>query len=264
MVVGGIGGGYDGIATSPVTGPNTGAQLDIDWVGSTDQERSNPADISDKRVIASIAYDGNNPSSYLNGCGESQDAYASAPSPGGVIVGARSDPGMAYGRFFNGTINEIMVFDRVLTAAERIAVETELATRWSVQYKNASTCASVECDDGVISASGPPAAMVAHLRAFVAATQSEPTQSTLVRTMAIASLNYLASARARCKGLNNGSIPQLRSVGADRASVLQLATTAASVAAGVTNHVQNTLTRLSSTDPVAAQLVKIWNSTQMA
>lgn len=69
VVIAGIGGGYNGIATSPITGPsgNSGAQLDIDWVGSTDQGHDG-IDISGKRVLGSIAYNSvGTPTSYLNG-----------------------------------------------------------------------------------------------------------------------------------------------------------------------------------------------------
>ena len=37
MVVGGVRGGYNGVAVSPRE--PAGTQLDIDWVGSIDQER---------------------------------------------------------------------------------------------------------------------------------------------------------------------------------------------------------------------------------
>ena len=195
------------------------------------------------------------------GCYESADSQDPAASPTGIIVGARSDPGMAYGRFFNGTINEMMVFDRALSPAERGAVEAGLASKWSVPTKNVSACNALQCDGGFIATAGPSAAMVAHMEAFVAAAAAEPLKSTLIQTMVSASLAYLASAKSRCQGLNAGTIQQLRSIGANKASIVQLAATSASVATGVANYVQNTLARLASSDPLAAQLVKLWNST---
>ena len=237
-----------------------GTQLDIDWVGSTDQERGSAQDIAGHRIVASITYDATTPTSFLNGCAESQDSQPSGASPAGIVVGARSDPGMAYGRFFNGVINEMMVFSRALTTDERTRVENVLSRRWPVALKNVSACQRVACNVIV----GPTPAVIAHLKAFVAATAAEPLASTLVRTMASTALQYVASAADRCSGLNNGTIPQLRSASANKASITQLVTTAASVATGVENYAANTLARLAPGDPVAAALLKLWNSTALS
>ena len=107
----------------------------------------------------------------------------------------------------------------------------------------------------------PSNATAARLRAFIAVTATPPLDTTLARTMAQTTLAYRASAYTRCNGLSNGTIPGLRSASANRASVTQIVTTAASLYAGVVNHVQNTLQRLASTDTVAAALLKAWNST---
>jgi hypothetical protein len=51
VVVAGLQGGYDGIAVSPIAAG--GVQLDIDWIGSTDQERDVMTNIVNTPVVAS-------------------------------------------------------------------------------------------------------------------------------------------------------------------------------------------------------------------
>ena len=241
-----------------------GVEVDIDWVGSTDQERTTSRNVLDQTIVASVVYGGSAPASFVGGCPESQDSQAAAGSPAGLVMGARSDPGMAYGRFFNGTIHEVMIFNRSLAAGEREAVEQAMAARWGVAIEPGKCVPPpVDCD-AVAVTKGPAPAVVQHLRAFLAATTAGAVATTLVRSMAAAALAYVNSARARCQGLASGAIPPLRSTAAEKASVAQLAATAASLAAGVVNHVDNTLVRLAATDPVAAQLVLAWNDTAPA
>ena len=57
VVVAGNQGGYDGIAVSPIYGQQrNGTQMNIDWVGSTDQNHA-ARDIEDRAVIGAVVYD---------------------------------------------------------------------------------------------------------------------------------------------------------------------------------------------------------------
>jgi hypothetical protein len=58
---------------------------------------------------------------------------------------ARSDPAFQYGRFFDGIIHEVMIFDRDLSYAERLAVEQGMGQRWSVPVKSKCPALKMTC-----------------------------------------------------------------------------------------------------------------------
>jgi len=122
-------------------------------------------------------------------------------------------------------------------------------------------CRTTEGSTIVKGNAAPTAALQVRLHAFTAATAAPPLVDTLAHTMAAAALADIAGATARCNGLNGGTVPVLRSEAANLASVVQLLSSATSVATGLVNHIENTLVRVQAVEPVAAQLVKIWNST---
>ena len=135
-------------------------------------------------------------------------------------------------------------------------LEQDLAARWGVVDHSAHCQTAFNCSSLV---GGPPAALMTRLQAFTKATASRPLNSTLAHTMATVALSYVAAAVTRCIGMNSNSIPPLRSKAASSASLSQLLGSANSVAAGLQNHLANTAARMPE-DPVAVQLIKIWNS----
>ena len=250
MVVGGSAGGFNGIGVSPL---GAGVQVDIDWIGSTDQEHQG-TNVLSQLVVATITYDTVAATSYVSGCPESTAGNVAGASPLGLSVGGRDDGG--YGRYFNGTLHELMVFNRSLASGERAWLEQDLAARWGVVDHSAHCQTTFNCST---LAGGPPVALMTRLQAFAKATANPPLNSTLAHTMATVALSYVAAADTRCNGMNKDSIPLLRSKAASSASLSQLMGSANSVATGLENHLSNTAARMPN-DPVAVQLIKIWNS----
>lgn len=250
MVVGGSAGGFNGIGVSPL---GAGVQVDIDWVGSTDQGHQ-ATNVLGQLVLATVTHDAVAAASYVSGCPESTAGNVAGASPLGLSVGGRDDAG--HGRFFNGTLHEVLVFNRSLASGERALLEQDLAARWGVVDHSAHCQTAFNCSSLV---GGPPAALMTRLQAFTKATASRPLNSTLAHTMATVALSYVAAAVTRCIGMNSNSIPPLRSKAASSASLSQLLGSANSVAAGLQNHLANTAARMPE-DPVAVQLIKIWNS----
>ena len=93
----------------------------------------------------------------------------------------------------------------------------------------------------------------------LAAQTMAPWLQTLAHAMCQQALAYASGFEVRCAALNNGTFAPLRSVAASKASLVQMLTTAASLATGLDNHIVHTIARESASDPLAAQLLALWH-----
>ena len=106
---------------------------------------------------------------------------------------------------------------------------------------------------------GPDAATTTKLAAFANATgPATELSQTLAHAMCEQSLAYVSGFEVRCEALNNGTFAPLRTANASKASLVQMLTTAASLATGLDNHITHTIKRESVSDPLAARLLALW------
>ena len=120
------GGGCNGLSTQHASfdnDPNASVLL-IDWSGSTD---TGTDDVKNRQIVASVVYNASGAFSFADGCLQSQTGSQVGAAGKSFMIGSRNDE---MGRFFNGTISEILVYARPLNATELAAVHTYLLTKW--------------------------------------------------------------------------------------------------------------------------------------
>eukprot|EP01047_Picozoa_sp_COSAG01_P002288 COSAG01_NODE_60_length_29981_cov_23.262533_13_plen_183_part_00 len=172
----------------------------------------------------------------------------------------RGDPQFEYGRHFLGTIHELRIYNRSLTAAEVAAVSAEMAQQWGVHAADSNCSARPtpehECLGSAPTAGLMPNTTVEQLQKFVASTAKPPLLKTHPAALARLSLSYWHGYKQRCAGLKNGTVAKLRSFGAEEASLKQMVTTALSAATGLSNFMTHTVNR--SSEPIAKPLLEAW------
>lgn len=77
--------------------------------------------------MVSVQYNASGAYSYTDGCMQSQEGVVGAPGSGPFMVGSR---GAIQGRFFNGSLGELLVFPRALNSSEVEAVQAYLKLKW--------------------------------------------------------------------------------------------------------------------------------------
>lgn len=171
-------------------------------------------------------------------------------------MGTRPD---TYHRRFAGQIHEIRVYDGALDENHRAEIEAELANAWGAPLRPSCTrrpckrnCAAVALAHGLA------ASDIFKLEKFVAATAAPPLVATLARSFAVQALGYQAAFSARCVGLNNGTVPALRSEAADGASLMMILETGGNLMTGLTNYFQFTVAK--SGEAVARLLLAAWSA----
>jgi hypothetical protein len=238
--------------------------ISIDWYGSGDLGFQN---VSGRLSVVSVTYggDASNPnvaSSAVNGCPQH--------GPGGVMalpsgptrnffVGGRNDQ---YGRLFVGKIYEIVVYNRSLPPAERMASTDALQQKYKIAsvHCDAPPKPPPLCNAPALRSSGLSVTEMARLRAFMAKLSTPALTHSLPYQMAVTAGNYMIGFDARCAGLNNGTILPLSSKGATETSLGDLLRAARSVFTGLNNAMLNRYS-LHSAEPLARQLAQLWNET---
>lgn len=104
----------------------------IDFSGSGD---SGVDSLLGRQAVLSVVYNASGAFSWADGCAQSALAQP-VGAPGETYqVGTR---GAERGRFFNGSISEVLVYDRALNESEVDAVHAYLHTKWPAQQLSVS------------------------------------------------------------------------------------------------------------------------------
>ncbi len=170
--------GFDGIAVG-----GAGPQVNLDWTGSGDDTHAGYA-VGTRPTVVVATFDKDGTASFVNGCEESS-VQGHLENALATMIGARADPASEYGRFFTGTIHELQVFNRTLSASKVIALSARLGESWNVSAKD-SKCDANRPKPGTkpthhctgqattLAGAGPSTAIIAQLRKFVVAASAPP------------------------------------------------------------------------------------------
>lgn len=113
--------------------------VSIDWAGSGNLGAHN---ISDRRAVVAVTYSATNAAaSRVDGCSEQQSGGLPIHAPAtssthSFHVGSRNNPGT--GRYFKGTLYDLIVYDRELTEAELASATTTLRRQYQIPAMNCS------------------------------------------------------------------------------------------------------------------------------
>ena len=225
----------------------------IDWVGSSDYGWQ---DINNRRTVAAVVY-GETPqssptaSSYVDGCSQHAGADPqAAPVPAGAStafrVGLRGDPA-AYDRFFDGSLHELLVYNRTLSPGDLLAAQQYLASKWGTPVPTGAgsdcpsrpihqlDCTALKAD----AAKAPSAEEIAAVAKFQSAAVAAGLGGSVPAGMAGAALAFMAGFDSRCEQLNNGTLQQLRRPSSTVASVNLLLSSANNYVVGLNNLLAN-------------------------
>lgn len=132
------------LALTGLSGGFYNFSFEIGTTGNTAKFGSSTAVIPTGGAVISISYNSDNlntqPVARSNGTAltitttQSGTGTVVSDAASDWYIGNRSDGARAYG----GDINEIILFDRVLTAAETLIVEIYLANKWALYHPNAA------------------------------------------------------------------------------------------------------------------------------
>ena len=239
--------------------------VSIDWYGSGDNGFQN---LSGQVSVVSVTYgDASNPnvaSSAVNGCPQHGPTGVAALGAGpsrNFFVGGRADHDQ-YGRLFFGKIYEVLVYNRSLPPAERMAATRALQQKYKIAsvHCDAPPKPPPLCNAPALRSSGLSVTEMARLRAFMAKLSTPALTHSLPYQMAVTAGNYMIGFDARCAGLNNGTILPLSSKGATETSLGDLLRVARKIFMGLNNCLLNRYS-LHSAEPLARQLAQLWNET---
>jgi len=225
----------------------------IDWLGSSDYGWQ---DINNRRTVVAVVYDKTlqgspKASSYVDGCSQHSGADPQAvPVPEGAStsfrVGLRGDP-VAYDRFFDGDLHELLVYNRTLSPDDLLAAQQYLASKWGTPVPTGVggdcpnkpihplDCTALKSDATV----APSAEEIAAVTKFQSAAVAAGLAKSVPAGMAGAALAFMAGFDSRCQQLNNGTLQQLRRPSSTLASVNLLLTSANNYVVGLNNLLAN-------------------------
>ena len=168
---------------------------------------SGSAIINNQTTVASLTYNASSVSLFHFACLDSQLMQGVSAASASYMVGSRGNDLVHPGRFFKGDVSEIIVYNRSLTEAERMAVELYLETQWQAPDTNPNCTVQYDCN-----ITAPYAQQSINLTLF---TQTLIENDTLSNTYAYhhAALYpmYLAAFETRCALLSNGTLKPLPS-----------------------------------------------------
>eukprot|EP00039_Didymoeca_costata_P016898 m.307959 g.307959 ORF g.307959 m.307959 type:complete len:943 (-) comp16467_c0_seq2:162-2990(-) len=246
-----------GWPTGPDACNSTNARvISIDYSGSSDD--GSWINISHKLVVAAVNYKQGFANSEVSGCAQSDIAVPSSGVSPTIYIGSRGDP-PSYNRYFKGDLYELLVYNRSLTDEEMEQTRSYLFLKYNTSNISCNKPApDLECE--TLAANGLTGDELGNLTTFITKLTTANLSDTLPYNMAEDAIAYNNGGHLRCAQLSNGTLPALRSVGANTASVTLLFQTAKQIFTGMAN----LLHRYDSTsqDPIAQEIVKIWNSTQ--
>ena len=184
-------------------------------------------DINNRRTVVAVVYDKTlqgspKASSYVDGCSQHSGADPQAvPVPEGAStsfrVGLRGDP-VAYDRFFDGDLHELLVYNRTLSPDDLLAAQQYLASKWGTPVPTGVggdcpnkpihplDCTALKSDATV----APSAEEIAAVAKFQSAAVAAGLAKSVPAGMAGAALAFMAGFDSRCQQLNNGTLQQLR------------------------------------------------------
>jgi hypothetical protein len=169
------------------------------------------------------------------------------------MVGSRNNED---GRFFNGSISELLVFARALNETELDAVSAYLTTKWPPPAPQPP----LQCFKLPNCTLSPVLlAAQAHVAAFVPAMYAAGFLSTRYE-LAHAKLcaDSIASWQSRCAGLHNGTVVPLASRASEAAADALYVSTPANLYAGIAGVIAG---YAGSSDPAKAEIYALWNIT---
>jgi len=121
-----------GLSTSAGAGGRV--SVEADWCYGTDPHGA--IDVRGRAVVAAVVYGpsqtlprNSSAASFVGGCAQTRDAAIPVASSLGFMVGSRNDE---LGRFFEGELHELRVYNASLSAAELEAETEDLRARWQV------------------------------------------------------------------------------------------------------------------------------------
>ena len=244
-----------GIRNAPDAGVGTKAGavagttvLMIDWSGSAD---SGASDVTGQQVVAAVVYNASGAYSFADTCVQSVEPGIAIPASGGstFMVGSRNNE---MGRYFNGTLGELLVYGRPLNDSERNAVEAYLATKWP-RPGPPLACLAINCT--------LPASLAqadARLTAFVAGMRVAGfADSRYEAAHALTALDSAAAWSSRCAGLLNGTIEPLASPVSEAAADALFVATASNLASGLATVLDG---YANATDPQQRAIYAVWQA----
>jgi hypothetical protein len=201
--------------------------VSIDWVGSGNLGAHN---VSHRLAVAAVTYSASNlAASSVDGCAEqqkgggdqllSQVPVPGAPSTHEFHVGSRNNPG--YGRYFKGTLHELIVYGRELTADELAAATTTLRQRYDIPPLDCAlprpvptldcTALRSSCVKGTWPRGcGLNATEEARLKSFLQAAAAQPeTKASVPYAMALTASDFMSGFEERCVGKAQPNSPTL-------------------------------------------------------
>ena len=206
-----------------------------------------------------VTYNSSGAFSWADGCLQSaQSGQHGAVGDGRVMVGSRNNE---RGRYFNGSLSELLVYARALNDTERESVAAYLAAKWPAPAPPGPLSCVPQPPNCTLSPS--VAAGAAHLSAFVPALLAAGFPVTLYETAhAQLALDAVRSWQIRCAGLINGTVPLLPTRASEAAADAAYVVSASRLYVGLN---VTLLSYAASTDPQKRLILDIWlNTTQSA
>jgi hypothetical protein len=241
-------GGCNGLSTraNPLNDDADAVTTMIDWSGSADAGQH---DIANRQVIVTILYNSTGSYSFADGCVDSVEGPAGAAG-NGFMVGSRN---AELGRYFNGTLGELMVFNRSLSDAERESVEAYLLQKWPPSSGRLKCLKPLNC-----TLSPPLVAAQAKLVAFAAAMRGAGfSDERYELAHAQLALDAVAAWQVRCAGLTDGSISPLANMASELAADAMYRSTPQNLHDGLASVIAG---YSRSADPVKRQIYTLWEA----
>ena len=238
--------GCNGLGTRAGPTPPSSVIM-IDWSGSGD---GGVDDVRGRQTVAAVVYNTSGAYSFADGCLESQEPSAGAPG-GAFMVGSR---GNEQGRFFNGTLSELLVFPRSLNASEWDAVHAYLAQKWP------PPAPPLQCGGPAPNCTLPAqlAGAAAKVASFVAAMRGggfPDARYELAHALLVG--ESVGAWGQRCAGLGNGTLSPLPSRAGQEAANAAYVDTPTKLAAGLAATLEG---YKGSPDPVKARIYALWSA----
>jgi len=239
--------GCNGLGTKMGPSPGTSVLM-IDWSGSGD---SGIDDIRGRQVVAAVVYNSSGAFSFADNCLQSSVISPVGAQGSTFMVGSRNHE---QGRFFNGTVGEVIVYPRGLNSSELDTVYTYLKTKWPSAQPPLNCNPAPEC-----SIPGPLVGLTSRVSCFVSAMRGEGRFPDARYELAHAILvgDSLGAWTSRCEGLTNGTISPLVNRASETAASSAYLATTNSLATGL----EGVLNGYNGTqDAVKARIFSIWQS----
>ena len=124
---------FNGIATVPSSSSaddddgGAGGAAVVAFLDGPGEDNEGHTNVRGRFVVAQAIYQADSAALYVNDCLQVTSGIGGSRSAGGVMIGTRNDE---LGRFFKGTLAEVVVFDHALSAGEVAAMRAYFAAAY--------------------------------------------------------------------------------------------------------------------------------------